>query len=277
MQRHVSVGNVVFGNDLPLVLIAGPCQLESRDHAFECAGALAEMTAAAGMGFVYKTSFDKANRTSLASARGIGFAKAIDIFAELREKLGVAVLTDVHAPEQCGPMAAVVDILQIPAFLSRQTDLLLAAGATGAAVNIKKGPFMAPWDVAHAAQKVASLGADRILLTERGVSFGYNTLVVDMRALPEMARTGYPVVFDATHSAQQPGGEGASSGGDRRMAAILARAAVAVGVAGLFIETHPDPDQAPSDGATMLPLRAMPQFIAAMTAFDRLSKRTDQL
>lgn len=273
MQRHVTVGDVTFGNDLPFVLIAGPCQLESRDHAFECAAALVEMAAAAGVRLVFKSSFDKANRSSHMSARGIGFEKAVDVFAELREKLGVALLTDVHDEWQCGPMAAVVDVLQIPAFLSRQTDLLLAAGSTRAAVNIKKGQFMAPWDIVHAADKVVSTGNERLLLTERGVSFGYNTLVVDMRALPIMAQTGYPVIFDATHAVQQPGSAGASSGGDRRMAPVLARAAVAVGVAGLFVETHPDPDRAPSDGASMLPLRGMPQFVAEMKAFDELAKK----
>lgn len=273
MQRHVTVGDVTFGNDLPFVLIAGPCQLESRDHAFECAAALVEMAAAAGVRLVFKSSFDKANRSSHMSARGIGFEKAVDVFAELREKLGVALLTDVHDEWQCGPMAAVVDVLQIPAFLSRQTDLLLAAGSTRAAVNIKKGQFMAPWDIVHAADKVVSTGNERLLLTERGVSFGYNTLVVDMRALPIMAQTGYPVIFDATHAVQQPGSAGASSGGDRRMAPVLARAAVAVGVAGLFVETHPYPDRAPSDGASMLPLRGMPQFVAEMKAFDELAKK----
>lgn len=272
MPRHVTVGNVVFGNDLPLSLIAGPCQLESRDHAFECAAALVEMTKAAGIGLVYKTSFDKANRTSLDSKRGIGLEKALTIFADLRARFKVPVLTDIHTQEQCAPVAEVVDILQIPALLSRQTDLLLAAGATGAAVNIKKGQFMAPWDIGNAAEKVASVGNDRILLTERGVSFGYNTLVVDMRGLPIMARTGYPVIFDATHSVQQPGGMGVSSGGDRRMAPVLARAAVAVGVAGVFAETHPDPDHAPSDGPNMLPLRTMPEFIDMLLAFDRIAK-----
>jgi 2-dehydro-3-deoxyphosphooctonate aldolase (KDO 8-P synthase) len=273
MQRHVTVGDVTFGNDLPFVLIAGPCQLESRDHAFECVAALTETAAVAGVQLVYKTSFDKANRTSIQGARGMGFAKARDVFAELREKFGVALLTDVHEAAQCRPMAAVADILQVPAFLSRQTDLLLAAGTTGAAVNIKKGPFMAPSDIAHAAHKVASAGNERILLTERGVSFGYNNLVVDMRALPIMAQTGYPVIFDATHSVQQPGSEGTASGGDRRMAPVLARAAVAVGVAGVFVETHPDPDHAPSDGPNMLPLRAMPQFVAEIAAFDQLAKK----
>jgi 2-dehydro-3-deoxyphosphooctonate aldolase (KDO 8-P synthase) len=273
MQRHVTAGAVTFGNDLPFVLIAGPCQLESRAHAFECAQALVEMASLAGVGLVYKTSFDKANRSSISGARGLGFVKALDVFADLREKFGVTLLTDIHQEAQCKPAAAVVDILQVPAFLSRQTDLLLAAGATGAAVNVKKGQFMAPRDIEYAAQKVASTGNERILLTERGVSFGYHDLVVDMRALPIMAETGYPIIFDATHSVQQPGSEGTSSGGDRRMAPILARAAVALGVAGLFVETHPDPDRAPSDGATMLPLAAMPAFLAEVAAFDRLAKK----
>lgn len=271
--RHVTVGNVVFGNDLPLALIAGPCQLESRDHAFECAAALVEMATAAGVRLVYKTSFDKANRTSLAGQRGLGLEKALTILADLKTRFNIPLLTDVHTEAQCAPAAEVVDILQVPAFLSRQTDLLLAAGATGAAVNIKKGQFMAPWDIANAAEKVASVGNDRILLTERGVSFGYNTLVVDMRGLPIMAQTGWPVIFDATHSVQQPGGKGVSSGGDRRMALVLARAATAIGVAGIYAETHPDPDHAPSDGPTMLPLRAIPEFIATLLAFDAVAKK----
>jgi 2-dehydro-3-deoxyphosphooctonate aldolase (KDO 8-P synthase) len=272
MQRHVTVGNVVFGNDLPLTLIAGPCQLESRDHALECAAALVEMASAAGVGLVYKTSFDKANRTSVSGVRGLGLEKALAVFAEIRTRFNLPVLTDIHTQEQCRPVAEVVDILQIPAFLSRQTDLLVAAGATGAVINIKKGQFMAPWDIANAAAKVASAGNERILLTERGVSFGYNTLVVDMRGLPIMAKTGYPVIFDATHAVQQPGGMGVASGGDRRMAPVLARAAVAVGVAGVFAETHPDPDKAPSDGPNMLPLRAMPAFIETLMALDAVAK-----
>lgn len=272
MQRRVTVGNVVFGNDLPLSLIAGPCQLESRDHALECAAALAEIAAAAGIGLVFKTSFDKANRTSVSGARGLGLDKALAVFAEIRSRFNLPVLTDIHTQEQCKPVAEAVDILQIPAFLSRQTDLLVAAGATGAAVNIKKGQFMAPWDIPNAAAKVASAGNERILLTERGVSFGYNTLVVDMRGLPIMARTGYPVIFDATHAVQQPGGMGVASGGDRRMAPVLARAAVAVGIAGVFAEAHPDPDKAPSDGANMLPLRAMPAFIETLMALDSVAK-----
>jgi 2-dehydro-3-deoxyphosphooctonate aldolase (KDO 8-P synthase) len=272
MQRHVTVGSVVFGNDLPLVLISGPCQLESREHAMECAAALVEIASAAGVGLVYKTSFDKANRTSVSGVRGLGLDKALTVFSDIRARFNVPVLTDIHTQEQCRPVAEVVDILQIPAFLSRQTDLLLAAGATGAAINIKKGQFMAPWDIGNAATKVASVGNERILLTERGVSFGYNTLVVDMRGLPIMAKTGYPVIFDATHAVQQPGGMGVASGGDRSMAPVLARAAVAVGVAGVFAETHPDPDKAPSDGPNMLPLRDMPAFLETLLALDAIAK-----
>ncbi len=272
MQRHVTVGSVVFGNDLPLVLIAGPCQLESREHAMECAAALVEIASAAGVGLVYKTSFDKANRTSVSGVRGLGLDKALTVFSDIRARFNVPVLTDIHTQEQCRPVAQVVDILQIPAFLSRQTDLLLAAGSTGAAINIKKGQFMAPWDIGNAAAKVASVDNERVLLTERGVSFGYNTLVVDMRGLPIMAKTGYPVIFDATHAVQQPGGMGVASGGDRRMAPVLARAAVAVGIAGVFAETHPDPDKAPSDGPNMLPLRDMPAFIETLLAFDAIAK-----
>lgn len=271
-QSHVEAGKVVFGNDLPLSLIAGPCQLESRDHAMECTAALVQAAKSVGIGLVYKTSFDKANRTSVSGARGIGWKKALPIFAEIKERFGIPVLTDIHTEEQCQPTAEVVDILQIPAFLSRQTDLLLAAGATGAVVNVKKGQFLAPWDMANVAAKVASTGNKRILLTERGASFGYNTLVSDMRGLPVMAKTGYPVIFDATHSVQQPGGKGASSGGERQMVPVLARAAVAVGIAGVFVETHPDPDRAPSDGPNMLPLSSIPDFIETLMAFDRVAK-----
>jgi 2-dehydro-3-deoxyphosphooctonate aldolase (KDO 8-P synthase) len=270
--RHVAVGALTLANDLPLVLIAGPCQLESRDHAFECAAALVEMARPYNLGIIYKTSFDKANRTSLSAQRGIGLEKGLPILAELRERFGIPVLTDVHLPEHCAPAAEAVDVLQIPAFLSRQTDLLLAAGLTGAVINVKKGQFLAPWDMANVARKIESTGNDRVLLTERGVSFGYNTLVSDMRSLPIMAMTGCPVVFDATHSVQQPGGQGNSSGGDRRFVPVLARAAVAIGVAAVFAETHPDPDKAPSDGPNMLPLRAMPDFIATLVEFDRLAK-----
>lgn len=272
MQRHVQVGNVAFGNDLPLSLIAGPCQMESREHALECAEALVDIARDANMGLVYKTSFDKANRTSVSGKRGLGIEKAMAVFSEIKEKFGIPVLTDVHAQDQCAVVAEVVDILQIPAFLSRQTDLIVAAASTGAVVNIKKGQFMAPWDIAHAAGKAASVGNEKILLTERGVTFGYNTLVVDMRGLPIMAKTGYPVIFDATHSVQQPGGRGASSGGDRSMVPVLARAAVAVGIAGLFVETHPDPDQAPSDGPNMLALRSVPEFLRTLTALDQIAK-----
>ncbi len=270
--RNVSVGAVTLGNHLPMVLIAGPCQIESRAHALEVAEALAAMARAAGVALIYKSSFDKANRTSLAGARGVGMAQGLAILADVRARFSMPVLTDVHSAEQCAPAAEAVDVLQIPAFLCRQTDLLLAAGETGRAVNVKKGQFLAPWDMANVAAKIASTGNERILLTERGASFGYNTLVTDFRALPIMAETGYPVVFDATHSVQQPGGRGTSSGGERRFAPILARAALAVGVAALFIETHPDPDHAPSDGPNMIPLRAMPALIARLRAFDRLAK-----
>lgn len=270
--HRVDVGRLTLGNDRPFVLIAGPCQLESRAHAFECAAALKEMTTNAGVGLIYKTSFDKANRTSVNAARGIGLEEGLPILAALRADFGIPVLTDVHLPEQCAPAAEAVDVLQIPAFLCRQTDLLLAAGRTGAVVKIKKGQFLAPWDMANVALKVASTGNKRIILTERGVSFGYNTLVSDMRSLPIMAQTGYPIVFDATHSVQQPGGNGTSSGGDRRFVRVLARAALAVGVAGIFTETHPDPDRAPSDGPNMIALADMPGLIAEMMAFDQVAK-----
>src|SRR5579863_3897622 len=242
----VAVGKVRFGNKLPLALIAGPCALESRAHAFDMAAALKDITARLGLGFVYKTSFDKANRTSAKSARGLGLDKALAIFAELREKLGVPVLTDVHEPDQCKPVGEVADILQIPAFLCRQTDLLVAAAKTGRAVNVKKGQFLAPWDMANVVEKITGAGNGNVLVTERGVSFGYNTLISDMRALPELAELGAPVIFDATHSVQQPGGQGAASGGEREYIPVLARAAVAVGVAGIFLETHERPQRAPS-------------------------------
>jgi len=274
IYHHVAVTpSLVLGNDLPLVLIAGPCQMESADHAFECAAALKEMAAAAGIGLIYKSSFDKANRTSLNGQRGIGLDKALPVFAEIRERFGLPVLTDVHTEEQIKAVTGVVDVLQIPAFLCRQTDLLIAAGRSGAVVNVKKGQFLAPWDMANVAAKVESTGNSRILLTERGVSFGYNTLVTDMRALPIMARTGWPVIMDATHAVQAPGGQGGASGGDRRFAPVLARAAVAIGVAGLFVETHPDPDRAPSDGPNMIPLAAMPALIEQMMALDVVAKR----
>lgn len=272
MMRHVKAGSVTFGNDLPLVFICGPCQIESRAHALETAAALKEIAASAGVPLIYKSSFDKANRTSLAAARGIGMAEGLAILSDVRATTGLPVLTDVHSAEQCAPTAEAVDVLQIPAFLCRQTDLLLAAGATGRAVNVKKGQFLAPWDMKNVAAKIASTGNHNILLCERGASFGYNTLVSDMRALPIMVETGYPVVFDATHSVQQPGGQGTSSGGQREFAPVLARAAVAVGVAAVFIETHADPDNAPSDGPNMIPLREMPALIARLKAFDRLAK-----
>lgn len=270
--RTVEVGGLAIGNHRPLVLIAGPCQIESRDHALMMAQALKQVAAKAGVGLIFKSSFDKANRTSLAGARGIGMEKGLAILAEIRERLGLPVLTDVHEAGQCAIAAEAVDVLQIPAFLCRQTDLLLAAGKTGAAVNIKKGQFLAPWDMAHVAEKVASTGNDRILLTERGACFGYNTLVADMRSLPIMAETGWPVVMDATHAVQAPGGLGGASGGQREMAPVLARAAVAVGVAAVFIECHDDPDRAPSDGPVMQRLDAMESLLARLVAFDRLAK-----
>jgi 2-dehydro-3-deoxyphosphooctonate aldolase (KDO 8-P synthase) len=271
--RTVRIGDALeVGNDRPLVFLCGPCQIESRAHALEVASALSEIAAAAGVGLVYKSSFDKANRTSVSAARGVGIAEGLDILAEVRATTGLPVLTDVHTEEQCRAAGAVVDCLQIPAFLCRQTDLLLAAGQTGKPVNVKKGQFLAPWDMPNVAAKIASTGNDQVLLCERGASFGYNALVADMRSLPIMAATGYPVVFDATHSVQQPGGQGSSSGGQREFAPVLARAAVAVGVAAVFIETHPDPDRAPSDGPNMIPLREMPALIARLKAFDALAK-----
>jgi 2-dehydro-3-deoxyphosphooctonate aldolase (KDO 8-P synthase) len=273
LSAAVRIGNVTFANHLPVALIAGPCQMESRAHALETAAALKEIALRLRIGLVYKTSFDKANRTSGKAARGMGLAAALPVFAEIRESLGLPVLTDVHDAAQCAPVAEVVDVLQIPAFLCRQTDLLLAAAATGRAVNVKKGQFLAPWDMKNVAAKVTEAGNPNVLLTERGASFGYNTLVSDMRALPIMARdTGLPVVFDATHSVQQPGGQGASSGGQREFVETLARAAVAVGVAGLFIETHPDPDRAPSDGPNMVPLREFEALVARLQAIDALVK-----
>ncbi|SFO21509.1 2-dehydro-3-deoxyphosphooctonate aldolase (KDO 8-P synthase) [Bradyrhizobium sp. Ghvi] len=269
----VTVGTVKFGNDLPISIIAGPCQLESRQHALEVASALKEIAARLKIGLVYKTSFDKANRTSASAARGLGLAQSLPIFAEIRSSLGLPVLTDVHDAAQCAEVAQAVDVLQIPAFLCRQTDLLLAAAATGKVVNVKKGQFLAPWDMTNVVAKITSASNPNVLVTERGVSFGYNTLVSDMRALPIMARTtGAPVIFDATHSVQQPGGKGASSGGEREFVPVLARAAVAVGVAGLFIETHPDPDRAPSDGPNMVPLHQFEGLIAKLMAFDAVTK-----
>lgn len=269
---HVSIGNVTAGNDLPFVLIAGPCQMESRAHALEIASALKEMCAKLGVSLIYKTSFDKANRTSVKGKRGMGLKDALPVFAEIKSKLGLPTLTDVHEIEHCAIAAEVVDVLQIPAFLCRQTDLLLAAGNSGAVINVKKGQFLAPWDMKNVADKVASTGNTKILLTERGVSFGYNTLVADMRSLPEMAKTGYPVVIDATHAVMQPGGKGDSSSGQREFAPVIARAAVAVGVAAVFMETHPDPDNAPSDGPNMIHLKDMPGVIAMLKAFDQVAK-----
>jgi 2-dehydro-3-deoxyphosphooctonate aldolase (KDO 8-P synthase) len=269
----VAVGGVRFGNALPLALIAGPCALESRAHALETAAALQEITARLRLGFVYKTSFDKANRTSDASARGLGLDAALPIFAEIRGTLGVPVLTDVHESGQCARVAEAVDVLQIPAFLCRQTDLLVAAAQTGRAVNVKKGQFLAPWDMTNVVAKLTGAGNANVLVTERGASFGYNTLVSDMRALPILARTGAPVIFDATHSVQQPGGQGTASGGEREFVPVLARAAVAVGVAGVFIETHPDPDKAPSDGPNMLPIDDMEPLLRDLMELDAVAKR----
>jgi 2-dehydro-3-deoxyphosphooctonate aldolase (KDO 8-P synthase) len=269
----VTAGNVSFGNALPLSIIAGPCQLESRAHALEVAGALKEIATRLGIGLVFKTSFDKANRTIANAARGVGLDDALPVFAEIRETLGLPVLTDVHEIEQCARAAQAVDVLQIPAFLCRQTDLLLAAAATGKVVNVKKGQFLAPWDMANVVAKLVGAGNPNVLVTERGASFGYNTLVSDMRALPIMARTtSAPVIFDATHSVQQPGGKGTSSGGEREFVPVLARAAVAVGVAGVFIETHPDPDHAPSDGPNMVPLREFEALVRRLMQFDALAK-----
>ncbi|UOK69997.1 MULTISPECIES: 3-deoxy-8-phosphooctulonate synthase [Ancylobacter] len=269
----VTLGDVRFGNDLPLALIAGPCQMESAAHALECAAAIKEIATRRGIGVVFKTSFDKANRTSIKGARGMGLKAALPVFAEIRERYGMPVLTDVHENDQCAPVGEVVDILQIPAFLCRQTDLLIAAAATGRVVNVKKGQFLAPWDMKNVVAKLIESGNPNVLVTERGVSFGYNTLVTDMRALPIMAETtGAPVIFDATHSVQQPGGQGTSSGGQREFVPVLARAAVAVGIAGVFVETHPDPDKAPSDGPNMVPLNQFEDLVARLQAFDRVAK-----
>ena len=272
--RTVTVGSIDIANDKPFALIAGPCQIESRAHALETASALKEIAGKLGIGLIYKSSFDKANRTSAQTARGLGLDLGLEVLAEVREATGLPVLTDVHEPEQCARAAQAVDVLQIPAFLCRQTDLLLAAGRTGKAVNVKKGQFLAPWDMKNVVAKIASTGNHNVLQTERGVSFGYNTLVSDMRALPIMAQSGYPVVFDATHSVQQPGGQGTTSGGQREFVPVLARAAMAVGVAAVFMETHQDPDKAPSDGPNMVPLKQMPALLETLVAFDRLAKAT---
>ena len=269
---HVAVKSLTLGNDLPLVLIAGPCAMESRDHALETSAALAEMTAKLGVGLIYKSSFDKANRTSIDAPRGLGMEKALSVFADIRQTVGCPVLTDVHTPDQCRAAADAVDVLQIPAFLCRQTDLLVAAGQTGKVVNVKKGQFLAPWDMANVVAKVKSTGNSNVLVTERGASFGYNTLISDMRSLPILAATGCPVVFDATHSVQQPGGQGTASGGQREFAPVLARAAVAVGVAAVFMETHQDPDNAPSDGPIMIYLNKLPDIVELLVELDRLAK-----
>jgi 2-dehydro-3-deoxyphosphooctonate aldolase (KDO 8-P synthase) len=268
----VTVGGVTFANDRRIALFAGPCQMESRAHALEMASALKEICARLGIGLVYKTSFDKANRTALGAKRGIGLEEALPVFAEIRESLGLPVVTDVHEAGQCARVAEAVDVLQIPAFLCRQTDLLVAAARTGRAVKVKKGQFLAPWDMANVVAKITGSGNPNVLVTERGASFGYNTLVVDMRSLPIMARIGAPVIFDATHAVQQPGGQGTATGGDRSFVPVLARAAVAVGVAGLFIETHQDPDRAPSDGPNMVPLKELEGLVAELMAIDRVVK-----
>ena len=268
-MQAVTIGNVVCGGDAPLLLIAGPCQIESADHALYCAEALAKMTATAGMGFVYKSSYDKANRTSVGAARGVGMDSGLEILAMVKAKIGVPVLSDVHLPEQCAKAAEVLDVIQIPAFLCRQTDLLVEAAKTGCVINVKKGQFLAPWDMEHVAAKITKAGNDKLLLTERGTSFGYNALVSDMRALPTMAALGHPVIFDATHSVQQPGGLGNSSGGQREFVPVLARAAVAVGVQGLFMESHENPDQAPSDGPNMVPLSDMPAVLDMLIRIDQ--------
>ncbi|MEL6707105.1 MAG: 3-deoxy-8-phosphooctulonate synthase [Pseudomonadota bacterium] len=271
-MRSVKVGALEIANDKPLAIIAGPCAMESRDHALEMASALSEVCLSLGLGLIYKSSFDKGNRTSIHSPRGLGLASALDVFAQIRETFGCPVITDVHDVAQCAPVSEAVDVLQIPAFLCRQTDLLLAAGNTGRAINVKKGQFLAPWDMENVAAKIASTGNKRVMLCERGTSFGYNTLVNDMRSLPIMAGAGYPVIFDATHSVQQPGGQGTYSGGQREFVPTLARAAVAVGVAGVFIETHQDPDSAPSDGPNMVPIKEMPVLLKSLMEFDALAK-----
>ncbi|WP_025898980.1 3-deoxy-8-phosphooctulonate synthase [Sneathiella glossodoripedis] len=271
---HVTIGNIKVGNDLPLALIAGPCQMESEGHAIDMAGQLVEITSRLGMGLVYKTSFDKANRSSIHTPRGLGIEKALPVFEKVKKTFDIPVLTDVHEASQCAEVATVVDVLQIPAFLCRQTDLLVAAAKTGRVVNVKKGQFLAPWDMKNVAHKLVESGNENILLTDRGTSFGYNTLVSDMRGLPIMAQTGFPIVFDATHSVQQPGGQGTTSGGQREFVPVLAKAAVAVGVAMVFMETHQDPDNAPSDGPNMVPIDEMEALLAQLTAFDRLAKNS---
>ena len=270
--RHVTIGDIEIGNDLPLVMIAGPCVMESRDHALDMSGRLAEMAKGLGVGLIYKTSYDKANRTSATGERGVGLDDALSVFADIKKETGLPVLTDVHEPDHCARVAEAVDVLQIPAFLCRQTDLLVAAAKTGKAINVKKGQFLAPWDMANVVAKIEAAGNTNVMVCERGASFGYNTLVSDMRALPILAKTGCPVVFDATHSVQQPGGQGTSSGGQREFAPVLARAAVAVGVAAVFMETHQDPDKAPSDGPNMIPIDQLPEIVETLLELDRLAK-----
>ena len=272
MAKTVNIGDISCSNSAPMVLIAGPCQIESQDHALMMAGALKEITDRLGIGLIYKSSFDKANRSSISSKRGVGLDEGLAVLDAVAKTYGCPVLTDVHLPEHCAEAATVVDVLQIPAFLCRQTDLLVAAAETGKVVNVKKGQFLAPWDMKHVAEKIAASGNDQILLTERGTSFGYNTLVTDMRGLPQLAETGYPVIFDATHSVQQPGGLGGSSGGQREFVPVLSRAALAIGVAGLFMETHEDPDNAPSDGPNMVPLHEMEALLKRLQGFDALAK-----
>ena len=270
--RHVTIGDIEIGNDLPLVMIAGPCVMESRDHALDMSGRLAEMAKGLGVGLIYKTSYDKANRTSATGERGVGLDDALSVFADIKKETGLPVLTDVHEPDHCARVAEAVDVLQIPAFLCRQTDLLVAAAKTGKAINVKKGQFLAPWDMANVVAKIEAAGNTNVMVCERGASFGYNTLVSDMRALPILAKTGCPVVFDATHSVQQPGGQGTSSGGQREFAPVLARAAVAVGVAAVFMETHQDPDKAPSDGPNMIPIYQLPEIVETLLELDQLAK-----
>jgi 2-dehydro-3-deoxyphosphooctonate aldolase (KDO 8-P synthase) len=270
--RHVSIGDLSLGNDLPMVMIAGPCVMESRDHALDMSGALSEMAKKLGIGLIYKTSYDKANRTSSDSPRGVGLDEALKVFTDIKKETGLPVLTDVHDPGHCAAAADVVDVLQIPAFLCRQTDLLIAAGNTGKAINVKKGQFLAPWDMANVVKKIEDTGNTHVMVCERGASFGYNTLVTDMRGLPILALTGCPVVFDATHSVQQPGGQGTTSGGQREFAPVLARAAVSIGVAAVFMETHQDPDNAPSDGPNMIPLDQLPGIVETLVEFDQLAK-----
>lgn len=271
-QRQFSIGSIPVGNDLPFILIAGPCAIESEAHALETAHALHEMTSKLGIGFIYKSSFDKANRTSIKSPRGIGMKKGLEVLAAVKDKYGCPILTDIHAEEHCKPVAEVADVLQIPAFLCRQTDLLVAAAETGRALNVKKGQFLAPWDMRHVLNKCLEAGNERVMLCDRGTSFGYNTLVSDMRGLPIMTSFGNPVIFDATHSVQQPGGQGGTSGGQREFVPVLARAALSLGIAGVFMETHQNPDQAPSDGPNMIVLSQMPELLATLQKFDRMAK-----